>query len=61
MWGAPGGPTGRVLGLKVVGLEEVMSGSRETFYERLDSGSVGKGVLHDFLRRIPMKRGSPWF
>ena len=47
--------------MKVVGLEEVMSGSREAFYERLDSGSVGKGVLHDFLRRIPMKRASLWF
>lgn len=34
---------------------------REAFYGKLDSGSVGKGLLCDFLLRIPMERDSPWF
>jgi hypothetical protein len=34
---------------------------RETFYGRLDSGSVGKGHLRGSSQWILIKRGSPWF
>ena len=48
------------------GLEFGLSGGhawkyRETFYRRLDSSSIGKGLLCGSPQQIPMKRGSPWF
>jgi hypothetical protein len=58
--GAPAGPSGRVLGLTVLGLVAVMAG-REAFYKTLKSGSVGKGLLHGSPWQIPMKRDSLWF
>ena len=30
-------------------------------YRRLDSNSIGKGLLHGSLQWVPMKRGSLWF
>jgi hypothetical protein len=62
--GTSAGPTGTVLGLMCsgrLGLGGSHSWEFREAYRRLDSNSIGKGLLHGSLQWVPMKRGSLWF
>lgn len=55
-----------VLGWMVVGLSLAVAttgstGNREAFFQRLDGGSVGEGLLCGSPGQILIKGGSPWF